>query len=288
MMKAYAKRLNNPFNGIVQIVASERIRASSFNGVDWELQFQCLTAYGIQYARIGRWESRNGFKPYPLDPSIDRHEVESEYGAMVKALEAARVPLPQDDHYECWLLDETDHQPLALLSSCCHVAEMRDAGRNPAWKAVNASQLQLDNTPEEERKGFPPVGYRVEQNVKQRAGQNPRAQWFLRVADGSGRAVSLDGQVREACPASCFPPLLLREVWHSKAEEALCERYLQRLSPRLLMLQCLSLESRDRVEQMASKYALEVDANFHLYPAVADRQRMTALRVEARLRRACT
>jgi hypothetical protein len=196
--------------------------------------------------------------------------------------------LPQDDRYECWLLDETDHQPLALLSSCCHVAEMRDAGRNPAWKAMNASQLQLDNTPEEERKGFPPVGYRVEQNVKQRAGQNPRAQWFLRVADGSGRAVSLDGQVREACPASCFPPLLLREVWHSKAEEALCERYLQRLSPRLLMLQCLSLESRDRVEQMASKYALEVDANFHLYPAVADRQRMTALRVEARLRRACT
>ena len=286
-MKAYAKRLNNPFNGIVQIVASDCVRALSFNGVDWELQFRCLTAYGIQYARIGRWESRHGFKPYPLDPSIDRVEVESEYSAVVKALEVTRVPLPQDDVYECWLLDEMDHQPLALLSSCCQVADMRDAGKNPAWKAVSASQLQLVNTPEEERRGVPPVNYRVEQNVKQRAGQNPQARWFLRAADGSGKAVNLDGEAAEAFPAACFPPLLVREAWRNQAEQALCERYLQRLSPRLLMLQCLPLESRDRVEQMASKYAIEVAGYFHLYPAVADEQRMTALRVEARLRSAC-
>jgi hypothetical protein len=76
----------------------------------------------------------------------------------------------------------------------------------------------------------------------------------------------------------------LRETWRKPAEQALCERYLQRLAPRLLGLAQLSLADRERLEQMASAYAQEVAQYFHLYPAVANQQRMTALRVEARLR----
>ena len=287
-MKAYAKRLHNPFSGAVQVVASEQIRALSYNGLEWELQFQCHTPRGIQYARIGRWTKRNGFRPYPLDPSIERDAVESAYRPLVTALETTAVPLPQDDYYEFWLLDEKYRRPLALLASCRLASEMPQTSIHPIWKALNASQLDLYNTPEEERRGAPPPSYRLEQNVKQRAGQNPQTRWFLRAADGSGQALNTAAEVLDAhLPADYFPPLLLRETWDNPAEQALCERYLQRLSPHLLMLQGLSLESRDRVEQMASQYAQEVAASFHLYPAVADPQRMTALRVEARLRDAC-
>ena len=38
-IEAYAKRLTNPFQGLLQIIASPEIRALSFNGKDWEIQF---------------------------------------------------------------------------------------------------------------------------------------------------------------------------------------------------------------------------------------------------------
>lgn len=287
-MNAYAKRLHNPFSGVLQVVANEQIRALSFNGMEWELQFQCVTPRGIQYARIGRWERTAGFKPYPLDPSIDRLAVEAAYLLAVAALETVQVPLPQDDYYEFWLLEDRTRQPLALLASCRQPQEMRQATIHPIWKCISASQLELDNTPEEARRGLPPLSYRLEQQVKGRAGQNPQACWFLRAADLTGQALDKEAQlVGEVLAADHFPPLLVRDTWDKTAEQDLCHRYLQRIAPRLLTLQALSLESRDRVEQMASGYAQEVAAHFHLYPAVADAQRMTALRVEARLRSAC-
>ncbi|MEN9423519.1 MAG: hypothetical protein RL122_902 [Pseudomonadota bacterium] len=284
LMDCYAKRLHNPFSSAVQVVASAQIRALSFNGIDWELQFQCQTPRGIQYARIGLWSARHGFRPYPLDPSIDRDALEIAYPPIVATLETTPVPLPQDDHYEFWLLDETDHYPLALLASCRLPTEMSQARIYPIWKAVSASQLELRNTPEEERRGAPPLSYRLEQNVKDRAGQNPQAKWFLRTPDGAGQWLNAANEVVDTLAAEHFPPLLLRETWRKPAEQDLCDRYLQRLAPRLLGLARLSLADRARVEQMASHYAQEVAAHFHLYPAIADPQRMTALRVEARLR----
>ena len=190
LMDCYAKRLHNPFNSAVQVVASAQIRALSFNGIDWEFQFQCQTPRGTQYARIGIWSASRGFRPYPLDPSIDRAALEIAYPPIVATLETTPVPLPQDDHYEFWLLDETDHYPLALLASCRLPTEMPQARIHPIWKAVSASQLELSNTPEEERRGAPPLSYRLEQNVKDRAGQNPQAQWFLRTPDGAGQLLN--------------------------------------------------------------------------------------------------
>jgi hypothetical protein len=283
-MNCYAKRLHNPFNGAVQVVATAQIRALSYNGRDWEFQFQCQTPRGIQYARIGIWSASRGFRPYPLDPSIDRAALEVAYPPIVATLETTPVPLPQDDHYEFWLMDDTDHDPLALLASCRLPSEMPQARIHPIWKAVSASQLDLCNTPEEERRGAPPLSYRLEQNVKDRAGQNPQAKWFLRTADGAGQLLNAANEAVETFAAARFPPFLLRETWRKPAEQALCERYLQRLAPRLLGLAQLSLADRERLEQMASAYAPEVAQYFHLYPAVANQQHMTALRVEARLR----
>lgn len=283
-MEHYTKRLLNPFNGTVQVIADTEIRALSFNARDWELQFRCDSPKGVRYARIGTWCRQTGFKPYPLPPDIDVAAVEIAHSKMLGALQAAPALLVQDDTYELWLLDQTQQLPLALLASCRHQDEMSAATVRALWKAVTSNQLQLANTPEEERRGAPPVSYRVEECVKSRAGQNPRAAWFQRLPDRSAYRVQGDVVLPECLPAEHFPEFLLREDWKSATEQALCHRYLQRLSPRLLVLQHLSHAARDRLEQMACHYALDVADYFHLYPDIADQQRMTALRVEARLR----
>lgn len=289
---AYAKRLNNPFQGVLQVVANERVRALSFDGFHWELQLQCdlhrmkptfaHTLPRFQFARIGRWAAQEGFKPYPLDPALRGAEVEAYCRPVIAALAQVRAPLPQDDHYEWWLLDEREQQPLALLASCRHEAEMPAlTTTRPCWYALNASQLPIAYTDEEMQRGLPPVNYRLEVLVKQRAGQNPQARWFVRHADGSRQAYQQEGLFA----AHLFPELLLREDWDNANAQTLCARYLQRLAPQLLVLQYLSHAGRDRAEQMASKHVIEMDEHFHLYPCVANPQRMTAWRVEARLRK---
>ena len=65
----------------------------------------------------------------------------------------------------------------------------------------------------------------------------------------------------------------------------MCQRYLSRKAPRLLMLQGLSEHDRERMEIAAKSHVMEVDQYFPLYPEVNDQQRMSAIRVEARLRR---
>ncbi|MFN3786616.1 MAG: hypothetical protein ACK4RS_07230, partial [Thiothrix sp.] len=160
-MEIYAKRLNNPFQGVLQVVVGERVRALSFDGLHWELQFQCdlqqmkprlkfaHTLPRFQFARIGRWQADEGFKPYPLDPAMSRTEVESHYPPVIAVLEQLRVPLPQDDHYEWWLLDEREQQPLALLASCRHETEIPTLTTSrPYWHALNASQLPIAYTDE--------------------------------------------------------------------------------------------------------------------------------------------
>ena len=52
------------------------------------------------------------------------------------------------------------------------------------------------------------------------------------------------------------------------------------------MLARLSSELRQRLENIACRYAIEVDTFYHLYPEVIDDKLLTAARVEARLRKA--
>ena len=51
------------------------------------------------------------------------------------------------------------------------------------------------------------------------------------------------------------------------------------------MLQNLDFSQRDKAEIMANGFAMEVERYFNLYPDIANQQRMSATRVEARLRR---
>jgi hypothetical protein len=117
----------------------------------------------------------------------------------------------------------------------------------------------------------PPVNYRLERAVEQRAGSRARATWLKRVNPGAADTP--------------LPPCLLREDWDEAEERQLCESYLNRLSPRLLMLPSLPTETRCRLEVAACKHAFEVERFHAVYPEVVNEGLLKAARVEARLRR---
>ena len=83
-----------------------------------------------------------------------------------------------------------------------------------------------------------------------------------------------------------FPPCLIREDWGDEQRQDLCDRYIRRLAPRLLMVQGLPRTVRLRLEQAARDHVFDVERFFPLYPEVVDQSLLNAARVEATLRRA--
>ena len=276
----------------MQVVEDEKMRALSLNGYHWEIQYLHVAPSDFwgakmaqqttikRYARIALWNEGSGLKRLSIDPRLPLDDIEQHCDAVLHCLENIKPPLPLNDHFELWLLDEADKKPLALLSTCQQREETTANKPSTRWYAISAAEIDLPNTDEEMTAMLPPVSYRLEQIVKRRAGQNPRAKWFLRAADGSGSLFELEASY----VASDFPAMLLREEWPDAADQALCQRYLTRMAPRLLLLQNLSATMRDQIEASATAYACDVARYFHLYPEIINEKRMTTIRVEARLR----
>lgn len=134
-----------------------------------------------------------------------------------------------------------------------------------------AAELAVpDPDPPAQTTYLPPVNYRLQQRVAERAGNKPRAAWFERPDPATGE----------------FPPCLISEAWEDPECQRLCDLYLQRLAPRLLMMAGLPRAVRQRLEQAACAHVFEVERFYPLYPEVVDDSLLTAARVEARLRRA--
>jgi hypothetical protein len=195
-------------------------------------------------------------------------EIYRQLAELADCLARISLPLPAEDLYEYWLLDERDEAPLALIFACTQAEQMALYPNSPEWSALPAIRMTVTATVEEQNSCAPPVNYRVERLVNERAGWNPRACWFQRTPSETIR----------------FPPLLLTEDWDNEADYLLCQRYLQRQAPRLLMLHGLGHDDRLRMERAARDNALEVQRFYPVYPKVADEKLMTAIRVEARLR----
>jgi len=203
--------------------------------------------------------------PVTEDGQVDQRILE-----LASFLRGARLPFEAADRYEYWLLDPKDDSPLALIFSCVDAAEMASFPRLTDWAALPAAVMPIETSEAERSKSYGPVNYRLERCVAERAGTRPRAQWFTRRHHES----------------EDFPPFLIREDWESEEHHDLCERYLHRQAPRLLMLHGVSLEERRRIELAARANALDVARFFPLYPEIADNDVMDRIRIEARLRMA--
>jgi hypothetical protein len=280
MLQAYSKRLLSPFTGQVQVVESDRARALTLGGDRWEIQFKVAFGAGElnrqvppskemrhSYVRVAIVR-QSGIERIPGHPLLDADAVERKVQDLAEYLGRVSLPLPPADLHEYWLLDGKDEQPLALIYSCVHAEEMPSFPHRTEWTATPASIMEVAKLPEEEQHYVPPVNYRLEQLVNERAGKHPRARWIKR---------------REGL-AEIFPVCLVREDWENAEDRRLCQRYIERQAPRLLMLHGLSRDDRRRLEGYARQNALEVQRFFQLYPEVADENLMSTIRVEARLR----
>ena len=263
MIKTFSQRLSPPFSGLAQIAESERARAITMDGKNWEIHFlQGIISRRVanirhsELSRISQQGTHNG------------HVIDKRILELTTFLSDASLPFPAADEYEYWLLDPQDDSPLALIFTCTDAKQMSSFPVRLEWTALPAAQMPIEATDDEKLRGAAPVNYRLERLVAERAGSKPRARWFRR---------------RPGEPDT-FPALLLREDWDNEADHALCQRYITRQSARLLMLQGLEHDDRLRLERASRAHVMEVARFFSMYPEVIDSELMNVIRVEARLR----
>lgn len=245
------------------------------DGETWEIHFLHAASVAPEsdrqpsYRRAAYFD-RKELIGIPDRSSQELNDVDERIIELAGFVATASLPFPAADRFEYWLLDSNDGSPLALIFSCTEVGQMATYPARPEWTALPAAVLPIEATPDEQARSDSPVNYRLESLIAGRAGSNPVARWFER---GNNETV-------------CFPPCLVREDWQLPADHALCQRYINRQSTRLLMLHNLKHEDRLRLEIAAKNHIFEVERFFSLYPDVADEKLMSAIRVEARLRHA--
>ena len=264
-IRAFSERLMPPYSGQVQIAESETYRALTIDAQIWEIQYVNRT-----HVRVATL-SASDIKARAISPELlEGSTVDDELLGLLDYLADVALPFKATDLYEYWLLDKQDESPLALIFSCSEAAQMAKFPPRDEWTPLPAAVMPIKKTDDEEENQSPPVNYRLERLVAERAGTRPKASWFNR-------------QEQDAC---YFPPLMVREDWADASDDALCRRYIERQAPRLLMLHGLSFDDRQRLEACCRPQAVEV-ARFHgLYPEILDEELMQALRVEARFRAA--
>ncbi|MFK8026502.1 MAG: hypothetical protein AB8C40_00405 [Gammaproteobacteria bacterium] len=260
---------------------SERARALTLDSQTWEIQFlhslndtsnsnnkpQDAKRY-FRVAMIKDSDIREKSIASLQDQEDDNATIDERIIELIEYLATANLPFPAKDIFEYWLLDAKDQSPLALIYSCTEESQKKTFPERAEWTALPAAVMPIDRSEEEISREYAPINYQVERLVADRAGFYAKAQWFT----------------RQNTPNESFPTLLLRQDWQDNENAELCQRYLQRQSPRLLMLHGLSQEERSKLEVSARKYALEVERFYKLYPEIVDQALIDAIRVEARLR----
>jgi hypothetical protein len=276
----YSKKLLMPFVGVIQVAELGRARALSGDGENWAIQYTLsedthrrtskhVDDPSSHYSLVATIE-QGRLEPHAVHPFLDPEDVRTAIHRLYDAVADSRVPFAAADRYEYWLLDRTDGRPLALLQSTVDEEDTALPPPHPVWLAMPAAQLDVQAPEPAQDTYVPPVNYRLQKLIEERAGTKPRAAWFERPDPATDD----------------FPPCLIREDWQNEAKQQLCDRYIRRLAPRLLMMHGLSEPVRQRLERAARPYVFDVERFYPLYPEVVDNGLLTAARVEARVRRA--
>jgi len=264
-IRAFSVRLMPPYSGQVQIAESDTYRALTVDGLVWEIQY-----VNRSHVRVATM-SDSDIKSYVANPEkLEDGTVDTELLDLLEFLTDIKLPFAGADRFEYWLLDAKDNSPLALVFSCAEATQMEKFPARPDWTALPAAVMPVKKTESEEASQSPPVNYQLERLVADRAGLNAKGRWFDR---------------SEKDP-HFFPPLMVREDWETEADAELCQRYIERQAPRLLMLHGLSEDDRRRLETCCRPQAVEVARFVGVYPEIVDNELIQALCVEARFRAA--
>ena len=275
MIRSYSQRLTPPFSGQVQIAESERARAVSMDNLKWEFHFfmgiegdvnNTSHATRKRFMRVATFIHKEVLELADTTSS-ERSETDDRIIELIDFISSTELPYEAADRFEYWLLEPNSGSPMALIFSCIEEEYMQTFPNKTEWTALPAAIMPIERTEEELSNGLPPVNYRVERLINDYAGYKPQASWFVR-----------DKNAEE------FPPYLIKEKWEDEAEHHLCQRYINRQAPRLLMLHDLSHDNRIRLESSAKENAIEVDRFHQLYPSIADKDLINSILVEAKIR----
>lgn len=277
MIKSYSKRITPPYSGLVQIVESDQARAMTMDGLTWEFYFlhilpgegdQPDRKYQRRYSPVALIDG-DEIKKIAQQSTPQSQQMDERVLELIVFIASAKLPFPTIDKFEFWLLDHQDKSPLALIFSCSEPDQMETFPNKTEWTALPDAVMAIQKTEQELEDKLSPVNARFERLVAEQAGYYPKAQWFERHEQESEQ----------------FPSLLVKEDWEQDEQKDLCQRYIQRQSTRLLMLQGLQRDDRKRLERAAKSHVFEAERFFSCYPEVVDEKLMNAIRVEARLRR---
>ena len=284
MIRMYSRKLLLPFIGVIQLAELGNVRALSLDGKGWAIHYALSNNAKSQrqnqnklsdsdYTLVATFQG-NQLKTKPAYTYLQPDDAHAHIDLLCEALSTTQIPLAAADRFEYWLLDKDDEAPLALLQTAINQEELARPTQCREWRAMPASQLGIQ-TPNAapgttEESYAPPINYQLERLIEERAGAKPKAVWIERRDPASDH----------------FPPCLIREDWGNETEQQLCDKYIERLAPRLLMMQGLSRTVRRRLEQAACKFVFDVERFYPLYPEVIDKHIMDTARVEAQLRRA--
>lgn len=279
----YAIRRVNPFLGVLQIINTPDGRASSANGVTWEIQVLApapaiwgslnLANPQIAFFRYGLWSAETGLMAWPLAAKHDDKNLSKKSLRLIESIQdnLQHLPFTLQDTRELWLLDSEQQQPLALLATL-RPGETAPRPEPRYWcgslgQNGAASQWRF------------PQNNELETQVKLRAGFNISKRWYTRenthdtYCDDTGNRL----------PAETFPPLLLRHDWPEATEQDRAAHYLQWITSALLTLQHLDDAVRAKLESQLNTHAASVEHHWRLYPKVLDQQKLNTCRVQSQL-----
>ena len=298
IIDCYAQRLLNPFRGAMHTVKYDAAEAVTVDGLHWDIYVTNdalladldrsvhAQAGDIHY---GRWSPLHGIRRGDRRSGNEIPHMEALGAIVVHQLTDLHrhLPFAFKDEFELWLLDGDD-RPLALLDSALDEDGVAPEAA-PVWRAGYAARERFTSPAMQVLHGDCAGDY-LTRYINERAGPRPAAQWFQRLADGSGMALATGGRVpagsdRVRQPAD-FPPLLLADIGHDDTHRRLIDDYHAWQAVWLLTLPGLEPDVRRSLEQQARRQAAVVESQFRLYPQIIDGDRITAARVEARLRTA--
>jgi len=290
----YSRRLVSPWRGVLQVAQTGSAVGLSLDGQHWQIQVRAdcpSTLWATQraratraYFRFGAWTPGRGLTAVPLNPILNTRDMIQSAQALAAQLEAlqARLPFPQHDQRELWLVQNGTRRPLALLATAVDNDPLRMPDK-PWWNAGDAPATFHDSA------GAGTADARMEAAMGEAAGEPAEALWFLRDEPGQGPGIEIGadtGTVPRQLPPGAFPELPWCERWPRSEQRRLALGYSRRRAAGLLGLQQLPSTRRRRLELAARKFPLQVAALWRIYPCIVNPSILISARVEARMRRA--
>ncbi len=299
----FAIRRLSPFQGCLQVIEACDAQTSSSNGIDWRIQVKTQMSLDQwdntdgshpdqQIILFGFWSEEGGFHRVPLPQQVSSHQIEIAAQPIIDVLLSLTrcTPFTQCDNYELWLLDAKESKPLVLISANSDAEQLPNI-QQLEWQPTLLTDHSFTSSKNNSTHNAPAHAAReaLTNLVNQRAGQAPRAQWFERHADGSGKGIGgihNDTAIQQrTLSKNEFPELLIHEDWPDKEAQDLINDYIEWQAPFLLCLPTLSKLTRKRIEQLAFKQPSKVESQHKLYPEVIDLERLKAVLIEAQMRR---